>query len=598
MADEGTLRELIGQVRRGRLSRRAFVEAIVGFGLTAPLAAQMLAAAGIAHAEPRLRQYAPSKRGGGGDLKILMWDPPTLLHPHFGRGLRDFSASRIFYEPLAAAAPDGSLVPVLADEVPSVRGGTVASDGSWCLWRLKKDVVWHDGKPFTADDVIFNWQFSVDPATATASRAAYDEIERIDKLDPLTVKVVFKKPQPFWARVFVGDGLLPRHAFERLMGAGAREAVGSARVVGTGPYRVVDFRPGDALVAEINPSYHVRHRPYFDRLEIKGGGDAVSAARAVLQTGAYDFAYYLLAEEDVLKRVEQGGKGRILVVPSAGLSHIQCNQSDPWREVDGERSSARSAHPVLSDPAVRAAIGLLVDRQSIQEHLVGRNGQITTNFLNAPERFRSSNTTWTFDVDKANQLLDGAGWARGADGVRTKGGKRLKLLFQAATSAAVQKVQMVFKGAAARAGIEVEVKAIPASVFFASDTTNPDTNVRFLADLQMYTVFTGLDPQLFMAQFCSWEVPSKDNKWSGRNLTRWKSDDYDRLWRQAETEMDPVKRAALFIRMNDMVVLDGVVIPVTRRNLLHAAANNLAGIDLNGWDSIFGRIAYWHRTPA
>jgi peptide/nickel transport system substrate-binding protein len=367
-------------------------------------------------------------------------------------------------------------------------------------------------------------------------------------------------------------------------------------VVGTGPYRLVDFKPGDMVLAELNPRYHVHHRPFFDRVEIKGGGDAVSAARAVLQTGAYDFGYYILAEEDVLKRVEQGGKGRIIIVPGSGISHIQCNLSDPSREVDGERSSAKSAHPILSDVAVRGALGLLVDRTSIQDHITGRVGQITSNFLNAPERFRSENTTWEFNVDKANQTLDAAGWARGADGVRVKGGRRLSLLFQAATSASVQKVQAVFKQAAGKAGVEIQVKAIPAAVFFSSDSSNPDTNVRFLADLQMYTTFPGLDPQLFMAQFCSWEMPSKENKWSGRNLTRWRNEEFDRLWRQAETEMDPARRASFFIRMNDLVVQESVVIPVTRRNILHAATNNLAGIDLNGWDSIFGRIAYWHRA--
>ena len=323
--------------------------------------------------------------------------------------------------------------------------------------------------------------------------------------------------------------------------------------VGTGPYKLVDFTPGDLIRAEINPSYHVPNRPFFDRLEIKGGGDAVSAARAVLQTGEYDFAYYVLAEEDVLKRLEQGAKGRILAIPSSGVNHIQCNQSDPWREVDGERSNAKVPHPCLSDPAVRKAISLLVDRASIQEHVVGRNGQITSNFLNAPERFRSRNTSWEFSIEKANQILDETGWARGADGIRAKDGKRLKLLFQAATNTSVQKIQLVVKQAAARAGIEVEVKAIPASVFFSADPNNTDTNVRFHADLQMYTTFTWLDPQFFMAQFCSWEIPSRENKWSGRNITRWRSAEYDRLWREAETEMDPVKRAALFIRMNDLV---------------------------------------------
>jgi peptide/nickel transport system substrate-binding protein len=591
--DESALRELIDAVRGGRLGRRHFVRTMVGLGLTAPLATQLLSADGVA-AGPRGQGFSPTKRGGGGDLRILMWDAPTFLHPHFGRGLRDFTASRIFYEPLAAPTRDGTFRPVLAEEIPSSLNGGVARDGQWVVWHLKKGVVWHDGMPFSADDVIFNWEFAADPATAAISRAAYEDIAHIDKVDSHTIKVVFKKPQPFWMRPFT-DGLLPRHVFRSHKAAGAREALGMITAVGTGPYRVVSFKPGDAVRAELNPHYHIAHRPFFDRLEIKGGGDAVSAARAVLQTGEYDFGYYILAEEDVLARIEHGGKGTFITVPGSGVNHIQCNQSDPWRDAEAERSHPDFAHPCLGEPAVRTALSLLLDRVSIQTHLIGRNGQITANFLNAPEAFRSTTSTWEFNPDKAAQLLTEAGWLRGADGVRVKNGRRLKLVFQAAVSPNVQKVQAVVKQAAAAAGIEIEVKAVPVSVFFSSDPNNPDTTVRFLADLQMYTVFGGLDPQLFMAQFTSWEIPTKGNKWTGRNLTRWRHAEYDRLWRQAETEMDPVKRAALFIRMNDLVVRDAVVIPVTWRNTVHAVSNQLAGIEVNGWDSILGRIAYWHR---
>jgi peptide/nickel transport system substrate-binding protein len=593
--DEHVLRDQLEQVKRGQLSRRRFVQGLAAVGLTAPLAAQLLASAGVAGAEPRQPLVTPPRRGGGGALKILMWDAPTMLHPHFGRGLRDFTASRIFYEPLAAVSPDGALVPVLADEVPSLMNGGVSRDGEWVTWRLKRNVSWHDGKPFTADDVVFNWEFAADPGTGATSRGPFEQVARIDKLDAHTVKVVFKKPQPFWAVVFTGGGLVPKHIFEPFKGAGAREAVGSLKPVGTGPYTLAEFKPGDMIRADINPHYHLHNRPYFDRLDIKGGGDAVSAARAVLQTGEYDFGYYILAEEDVLARIEQGGKGRILEIPTSGMSHVQCNMSDPWREVDGERSNPNVPHPCLSDPAVRTALTLLIDRASIQSNLIGRNGKLTPNFLNVPDRVRSRNTTWEFSVERANRLLDEAGWARGADGIRARDTRRLKFLFQAAANATVQKIQLVVKQAAARAGIDIEVKAVPASVFFSGDASNADTTVRFLADLQMYTVFTGLDPQFYMAQFVSWEIPTRDNRWSGRNLTRWRHADYDRLWREAETEMDPVRRAELFIRMNDMVVQGGVVMPVTWRNELHAVSNQILGVDMNGWDSIFGRIAYWSR---
>ena len=593
--DENGLRELIARVKDGRLTRRSFVQAMAAVGLGAPLAGSLLGGTPGATAQPREAEFTPTRRGGGGTLRILMWDAPTLLHPHFGRGLRDFTVQRIFYEPLAAPAPDGTFVPVLAAEMPDLKAGTLAKDGQWVTWRLKRNVQWHDGAPFTADDVIFNWEFAIDPATAAGTRAAFDEVSRIERLDQYTIKVVFKKPQPYWASVFTGGGLLPRHIFQSVKGNGARDAIGMIPAVGTGPYRLTEFRPGDLIRAELNRSYHVPNRPFFDRLDIKCGGDAVGAARAVLQTGEYDFAYYVLLEEEVLRRIEQAGKGRVMAIPSSGVSFVQCNQTDPWREVDGERSSLKAPHPLLTDQSVRTALSLVVDRTSIQEHLIGRAGQITANFLNAPDRFRSHNSTWEFNVDKAGDLLEQAGFLRGPDGVRAKDGRRLRLLFQGAANSTVQKIQTVIKQSAARAGIEMEVKAIPASVFFAADVSNVDTNVRFHADLQTYTVFTGLDPQLFMAQFVSWEIPSKENGWTGRNIPRWRSAQFDRLWKKADNEMNPVKRAALFIKMNDLVVQSAVVIPVTWRNVLHAAANSLAGVEPNSWDSIFGRIAYWYR---
>src|SRR5581483_4784597 len=196
------------------------------------------------------------------------------------------------------------------------------------------------------------------------------------------------------------------HVFEPFRGTRSREAPANLRPVGTGPYRIVDFRPGDQIRAERNPRYHDGHWPFFDRLELKGGGDAVSAARAVIQTGEYDFAWNIQVEDDLLRRMEQGGKGRTDIAPAAGIEHILCNFADPWSEVDGERASPRSRHPFLTDPAVRQALALVVDRAAIQEQLYGRQGQATANYLNAPSRFRSPNTRWEFSVDRANAVLD------------------------------------------------------------------------------------------------------------------------------------------------------------------------------------------------
>ena len=594
---EAELRALVSDVRRGRLSRRRFLHLLAAVGVTGPLAAQLLPPR-PAGAQTR-PAFTPTKRGGGGALKVLWWQAPTLLNPHFATGTKDQDATRIFYEPLAGFDPDGNVVPVLAANLPSVDNGGVARDGTWVIWNLKKGVVWHDGKPFTADDVVFNWEYAADPATSAWTLASYREIDRVDKLDTHTVKVVFKRPTPFWADAFCGARgmLIPKHVFEPFKGAKSREAPANLRPVGTGAYRFVEFKPGDTVRGEMNPAYHVPNRPFFDALEMKGGGDAASAARAVLQTGEYDYAWNMQVEDDILKRLEQGGKGRVVVWPTGNPEHIQLNNADPWREIDGERASARTTHPTLSDPAVRAALNILIDRGSIQEEIYGRGGQTSPNFLNSPSRFYSKNTRWEFNVDRANQLLDAAGWRRGADGVRAKDGKRLRLLYQTSINAPRQKTQAIVKQACARAGIELELKSVVASVFFSSDAANPDTYSHFYADLQMYNVtMNAPDPQVFMAQFVSWEIASRENKWAGRNITRFRNDEYDRLWRAAETEMDPVKRAALFIRMNDLVIANVVVIPVLWRNGVGAASPRLQGMELNGWDTTMWRLPYWYKT--
>jgi len=596
--DERELRELISAVKARRVSRRAFVRKMVGLGLTAPFATQLLAHAGLAQTAPPT-DYKPTKAGGGGALKLLFWQAATLLNPHFAVGAKDQEGARIFYEPLAAWDPNGNLVPVLAAEIPDLENGGVAADGRSVTWKLKKGVEWHDGKPFTADDVVFNWEYASDPATAAVTIGIYRDAT-VEKIDPLTVRVRFEKPTPFWAGRFVAffGMIVPKHLFEPYKGANSRDAPANLKPVGTGPYRFVEFKPGDLIRGERNPSYHVANRPHFDTIEMKGGGDAVSAARAVIQTGEYDFAWNMQVEDEILLRLESAGnaKGRAEIVHSRAMEHIQLNSADPWTEVDGERSNPKTKHPLFSDPAVRQALRLLVDRASVEAHIYGRTGVATGNFLNNPERFVSRNTKWEFNIDKANRLLEEAGWMRGSDGIRAKDGKKLKLVFQTAINAPRQKTQAIIKQACQKAGIDMELKSVTASVYFSSDVANPDTARKFYADLQMYTHGTPSipDPEGFMQLFASWEIASKENKWQGRNPMRWRNEEYDKSLLAAQGELDPVKRAALFIRMNDMVVEDVAVIPIINRRWVAAMSNQLRAT-LSGWDNDFWNLKDWYR---
>src|SRR5690349_9927115 len=594
--DERVLRGLIDQVKAGGMSRRAFVRRMAAVGLTAPMATQLLALGGVAMAQSKAPLYKPTKRGGGGVLKVLWWQAPTLLNPHFATGTKDQDGSRLFYEPLAGWDQDGNLRPLLAESIPGREDGTLAADGKSVTWKLKKNVKWHDGQPFTADDVVFNWQYAKDPATAAVTSGVYTDIT-VEKVDAHTVTVKFKEPTPFWAEAFVGSVgmVIPKHLFADFIGAKSREAPTNLKPVGTGPYKFKDFKPGDMVSGVINTDYHQDNKPFFDAIEMKGGGDAVSAARAVLQTGEFDFGWNMQVEDEILTRLEKGGKGRVDIKDAGFIEHIQLNQTDPWTEVDGERSSLKTKHPTLSDPAVRQALALLIDKDSVEKHIYGRTGRASANFIYNPERFRSKNTKYEFNVDKANEVLEKAGWKKGADGIREKDGKKLKFLYQTSINQPRQKTQAIVKQACQKAGIDIEVKAVTASVFFSSDVANPDTYTKFYCDLQMYTTtMTQPDPELFMKQFLTEEQATKANKWQGRNITRWSSKEYDDNFKAGQAELDPVKRAAIFIKANDMVIDNQVVIPVIARHAVQAITNKLHA-NMSGWDNNTWDIQDWYK---
>ena len=594
--NESEIRGLIDQVRDNSLTRKQFIRHMVGVGLTLPMAAQMLLTSGLAQAQTA-SSYKPTKRGGGGALKLLWWQGATLLQPHFASGTKDQEGSRIFYEPLGSWDNDGNLVPVLAAEVPTLANGGVSKDGKTIIWKLKKNVQWHDGVAFTADDVIFTAAYAADPASAAYTSGSYKDV-KVTKVDSHTVKVEYQKPSPFWADPFVSAAgmIIPKHVFEAYKGAASRDAPANLKPVGTGPYKFTDFKPGDMLRGVINTNYHQANRPYFDSIEMKGGGDAVSAARAVLQTGEYDYAWNLQVEDELLIRLEQGGKGKTTITPGGNIEFIQLNMADPWTETDGERSHPKSKHPILSEFAVRQAISLCVDRDGVQKYIYGRTGIATANFLNNPQRFVSKNTKFEFNPDKAAQVLEAAGWKKGADGIREKGGKKLKLVFQTSINGPRQKTQQIIKQAAQKAGIDMELKAVPASVYFSSDPANPDTYTKLYVDMQMFTTtMPQPDPEKFMNQYLSTEFASKANKWLGRNSTRYSNPEYDKVYLAAQSEMDPVKRAAMFVRMNDMPINDIAIIPVVYRPRTSAAVHNLVA-PLSGWDNDMWLLKDWYKT--
>jgi len=537
--------------------------------------------------------------GDSDTLRLLYWQAPTILNPHLSTGFKDSEASRITLEPLASFDNNGEMVPFLAAEIPTLENGGLAEDGRSVTWKLKPDLKWSDGEPFTAEDVVFTFEFITNPDVGTTTAGTYEVIESVEALDDQTVKVNFKQPNPAWYLNFVGtEGMiLPQHIYEEYNGTNARQAPANLEPVGTGAFRVVEFKPGDTVVYEANPNYRDAENVGFQRIELKGGGDATSAARAVLQTGDADFAYNLQLEAPVLQELANAGQGEVVTIPNSLVERILINQTNPNEEVNGERSSLEAPHPFLTDESVRQAFNLAIDRDSIANQLYGPTGDVTANFLVLPEEFRSSNTSYEFDLEQAAALLDEAGWVdTNNNGTRDKDGTEMTIIFQTSVNPVRQKTQEIVKQALEEIGVSVELRSIDASIFFSGDPASTDTTERFQADLQMYTTGnTNPDPGSYMKTYTCDEIPQQENNWIGDNVSRYCNPEYDALWEASSQELDPEKRRQIFLEMNDLLVDNVIVMPIVDRAEVVGVSNTIEGLELTPWDLNTWKIAEWRR---
>jgi peptide/nickel transport system substrate-binding protein len=532
-------------------------------------------------------------------LKLLYWQAPTILNPHLSNGFKDAEASRITLEPLASFDEKGQLIPFLAAEIPTLENGGVAKDGKSVTWKLRKDVKWSDGKPFTAKDVIFTYQFVTNPKVAAITAGTYEVIKDIQKIDDYTIKVNFKDINPAWYLVFVGNegAILPEHLLAKYNGENSREAPTNQIPVGTGAYKVTQFKPGDIVIYEPSEYYRDPKAINFKKIELKGGGDATSAARAVMQTGDVDYAYNLQVEANILQELETGGKGKAVAQFSSLSEQLFVNLSDPNKVTNGERSNLNNPHPFLSEIKVRQALGLAIDRETISKQLYGTSGKATANMLVEPPEYNSSNTSYEFNLEKAGKLLDEAGWKdSNGNGIRDKNGVEMKIVFQTSVNTLRQKTQEIIKQSLQTLGIEVELKTIDPSIFFSSDVANDDTVEKFYADLQMFTTGNlSPDPSAYLKGYICKEIPQKKNSWAGNNYVRYCNPEYDKLWQIANRELDTAKRQKLFIQMNDMLVKDAIVIPLIHRADVVGVGNGLQNVSLSPWDLKTWQIVRWKK---
>lgn len=560
------------------------------------------AAASFALAPMAMADGHEGERGRDGEVKIIYWQAPSILNPFLSGGTKDVEASSLIIEPLARYNAQGELVAWLVDEIPTVANGGVSEDLTSITWKITDGIMWSDGTPFTSADVKFTADYCMDPEGGCAQVTKFEGVTSVEAVDDLTVTVTFDKPTPFPYGPFVGgeSPIIQAVQFADCMGAKAPECTDqNFGPIGTGPFVVTDFRTNDVIQLVANDNYRDASKPAFASMTFKGGGDATAAGRAVMETGEFDYAWNLQLAPDVIASMEAGGLG----VPVAGfgplVERIMLNNTNPDPTLSDEERSVIRPHPFLGEPAVYTALSMAIDRTELVEVGYGQAGRVTCNWVPAPAAVNSDTFTCdTQDIDGANAMLDEAGFVdTNGDGVREANGVEMKMLYQTSTNAVRQDFQALVKQYWSEIGVEVELRNIDSSVFFGGDPGSPDTFQKFYADLEMYAnTFNGTDPQSYLANALCDKAPSPATQWQGENISRFCSEEYDALHLELTTTADAGERAAIAIKLNDIVVSEGGMIPLVHRGRLSAHANTLGGVELNVWDTELWNAADWYRV--
>jgi peptide/nickel transport system substrate-binding protein len=546
------------------------------------------------------------ERGRSGQLNIIYWQAPSTLNPYLSGGTKEVESASLVIEPLVRFDEAGEMVPWLVDEIPTIDNGGIAEDMTSITWTLKDGVQWSDGTPLTAEDAVFTWEYCTHPEGGCAQASYFDGVESVEAVDASTIKVTFAEPKPYPYTAFVGSEspIIQKAQFQDCLGARAPECTeANFGPIGTGPFVVEDFRPNDVIQLVANENFREEGKPAFSSITFKGGGDAAAAARSVLETGEFDYAWNLQIDPSILADMEARGIGTVATAFGTSVERLHLNQTnaDPSLGPD-ERSvymDGENPHPFLTDPEVGRALSKAIDRQLLVDIGYGAGGQATCNVLPAPEAYASTanDDCLTQDIEEAKQILEDAGWTdTDGDGIRDKDGQKLSVTYQTSTNAVRQDTQALVKQWWDELGVETELRNVDASVFFGGDPASPDTFQKFYADIEMYTNnFAGVDPEAYMANWRCAEIPGPDTQWQGSNIQRFCREEYDALVDEMARTADLEARGELAKQMNDMIMQSYSIIPLVHRGGVSAHANTLGGVRMTDWDSELWNAKDWYR---
>ena len=519
----------------------------------------------------------------GGTLKIAIYQEPGNLNPYLNTQTVGSVVRNTIFNGLVRANEKGEYVADLAAEVPTTQNGGVSADGKTVIFKLRKDVKWHDGKPFTAADVKFTFDVIMDGSNPVTSRSGYRDIESLTVKDDATVEIKFKNFYAPFVTLF--GAILPAHPFGG--STSIEKSDYNRKPIGTGPFKFIEWVSGDHITVGKNPDFYVKGKPYLDQVIFR-----VTPSREVgiaqLKTGEVDVVWNLI--EAQIPEFDGNAEVDVWAKPGLGVERLVLNFSSPSGDKAGDPSTK---HPVLSDPKVREAIDIGINKKVIVDKLLYGKTTVGSSPLSsgwaAPKIAPSE-----YAPDKAKKLLDDAGWKPGPDGVRVKDGVKAALTYQTTSGDKLRELaQQVIQEQLKDIGIALEIKNIPSASLLGTWGDNaPRAKGTF--DINMWTTSPGIDPHshLFIYYHSS-QIPTEANKGEGQNYSRLKDAEVDKALDEAGSVPDQEKRKAAYERAIKAITASRAHIFLYNRLDVDGARKYVQGRTHNPWDNLGWDIEAW-----
>jgi len=466
--------------------------------------------------------------------------------------------------------------------VPTVQNGGVSADGKTITYKLVEGVKFHDGTPFGCEDLQASLKAIMTPGVGIVSTTGYSDIDAIDCGTPNTAIVKYKNFYAPYLTLFGGLELIPKSAGDP---AKMKDWSFNTKPIGTGPFKVVEFKADEFVRLTRNTDYRIKDQPYLDEVIIRIVPSS-EVARQLLASGEIDVMWN--NTEADLPEIEKLAGVKVSKPLQIGGERMFLNMAE-----NKDPSDPKKPHPILSDVKVRQAIAYGINKQRIIDKLLNGQAKPGTSELNTGYFECKEIQPYPYDAAKAKALLDEAGWKAGADGIREKGGVKLRLKYSTTSGNKLREDSQVLVVEDMKAiGVDMFIENAPSSVVIGSwDGNSPRRRGNF--DIIMYTTNAAIDPHSQMVNlWSSARIPSEANK-GGTNYTRFSDPKADELLANAGKEPDAAKRKGMYCEMAKMTYDQVNMIYLYQRLKIDSYRDRLQNFKENAWNSIGWNAAEW-----